>query len=337
MLAAPSAALSPFAPSSPMLGEVRTLPHPALCAARQQAFHPRILGPYRLKKRLGTGGMGQVYLAEHILLRRQCAIKLILPEQAGEPLSLSRFEREVRATAALTHWNTIRIYDYGQTEEGVFYYVMEYLAGLSLQDLVEQQDPLAPERVIHFLRQLCGSLREVHGLGLVHCDIKPSNIIACERGALHDVVKLFDFGLVQSLRDSTEIDSLTLQGTIFGSPAFMSPEQAVLRNHVDARSDLYGLGGVGYFLLTGQPPFVCETLRQTLCAHISEPVARLSAVRADVPSDLEEVILRCLEKDANLRFQDADSLDQALAKCCSAGQWTEERAARWWQEQEGKG
>jgi len=281
--------------------------------------------------------MGEVYLAEHTLLRRACAVKLILPEQAGEPRNLSHFEREVRATAALTHWNTVQIYDYGHARDGTFYYVMEYLAGLNLQDLVDQQGPLPPERAIHYLRQICGSLREAHGLGLIHCDVKPSNIIACERGGLHDVVKLLDFGLVQSLRDGKETDWLTLQGALVGSPGFMSPEQAVVRGHVDARSDLYSLGGVAYFLLSGQPPFVRETLMQTLYAHVFAPLVRLSDVRADVPTDLEEVILRCLEKDANLRFQDADSLDKALAKCRSAGQWTEERAARWWQEQGGKG
>ena len=147
-----------------------------------------------------------------------------------------------------------------------------------------------PNAAIHFLRQICGSLREAHGLGLVHCDIKPSNIIACERGGLHDVGKLVDFGLVQNL-EGNEIDWLTLQGTIFGSPAFLSPEQAAVRKHVDVRSDLYSLGAVAYFLLTGQPPFVRKTILQTLCAHVFAPVARLTDFRADVPTDLEHIIL----------------------------------------------
>ncbi len=281
--------------------------------------------------------MGRVYLAEHILLRRQCAVKLIRPEHACEPLSVCRFEREVRATAALTHWNTVRIYDYGHTEDGTCYYVMEYLGDLNLHDLVEQYGPLPPGASFTSCGRLCGSLGEAHGLGLIHCDVKPSNIIACQRGGLHDVVKLFDFGVVQSLRGGKLIDSLALDGTIFGSPAFMSPEQAGVGNHVDARSDVYGLGGVAYFLLSGQPPFACETLFQTLCAHTLAPVPRLTAFRDDVPSDLEEVVLRCLEKDANLRFQGADSLDKALAKCHCAGQWTDERAARWWQDQIGNG
>src|SRR5262249_55874885 len=153
---------------------------------REQAFEARKLGQYQLKERLGSGGMGEVYLAEHVLLRRPCAIKLIRPDQAVDGTSLARFEREVRASATLTHWNTIEIYDYGHAEDGTFYYVMEYLPGLSLQELVDRHGPLPAGRAVYLLRQVCAALREAHAIGLIHRDIKPSNILACERGGVHD-------------------------------------------------------------------------------------------------------------------------------------------------------
>jgi tRNA A-37 threonylcarbamoyl transferase component Bud32 len=297
---------------------------------RQQAFEAKQLGQYRLKKKLGSGGMGDVYLAEHVMLRRPCAIKLIRAEQAGNPTNLSRFEREVRATATLTHLNTVEIFDYGHTEDGTFYYVMEYLPGLALDDLVEQHGPLPPPRAVHFLRQVCGALREAHGVGLIHRDIKPSNILACERGGVRDVAKLLDFGLVQGPALGNAPDRLTVQGTILGSPPYMSPEQAAGKP-IDARSDIYGLGGVAYFLLTGRPPFVRETAMEMLLAHAYEAPQPLSQVRPEVPADVEAIVLRCLEKEPGKRFADVHSLGQALAAVSCAGQWDEEQAVAWWQ------
>jgi serine/threonine-protein kinase len=228
----------------------------------------RELGQYRLTRHLGSGGMGEVYMAEHVLLRRPCAIKLIRPERAVNTRELQRFEREVRATARLTHWNTVEIYDYGHAEDGTFYYAMEYLPGLSLQDLVDQHGPLPPGRAIHLLRQVCRALNEAHANGLIHRDIKPSNIIACERGGVHDVAKLLDFGLVQVLEPEEMNVAISREGTIRGTPSYMSPEQAAGDLALDAKSDIYGLGGVAYFLLTGNPPFVRETTMRTLAAHI---------------------------------------------------------------------
>src|SRR5262249_15571885 len=192
---------------------------------RREAFEARQLGQYRLIAPLGKGGMGEVFLAEHRMLKRPCAIKLIRPEQAGDPHVLARFEREVQMTARLSHWNTVEVYDYGRTEDGTFFYVMEYLPGLSLENLLEQNGPLRSERVIHLLRQICQGLREAHAIGLIHRDIKPGNIFVAQRGAIYDVAKLLDFGLVKPV---TEIDStrLTSDGTISGTPLFMSPEQA---------------------------------------------------------------------------------------------------------------
>ncbi|HXG09078.1 MAG TPA: serine/threonine-protein kinase [Gemmataceae bacterium] len=296
----------------------------------QEAKEMRQLGQYRLKRRLGAGGMGEVYLAEHMLLRRPCALKLIRPEQAGNPANLSRFEREVRASATLTHLNTIEIYDYGHTADGTFYYVMEYLPGLSLEELVTRQGPLPPARAVHFLRQVCGALREAHSIGLIHRDIKPSNIFATERGGVFDVAKLLDFGLVQSVEFDSRQAKLTVQGTILGSPPYMSPEQAAGKTDLDARTDIYSLGAVAYFLLTGQPPFVRDTAMQVLLAHVYEPAPPLSELRPDVPADLQAVVLRCLEKDPAKRFPDAASLEKALAACECAGRWTEEMAAAAW-------
>ena len=297
---------------------------------QEQAFEAQQLGQYRLKKRLGSGGMGEVYLAEHLLLRRPCALKLIRPDQSGDPTTLQRFEREVQAMATLTHWNTVEIYDYGHAEDGTFYYVMEYLPGQNLDHLVSRYGPLPPARAIHLLRQVCGALREAHGVGLLHRDIKPSNIIACERGGVFDVAKLLDFGLVQETRLGTDSVRLTSHGTIIGSPPFMSPEQAAGKSKLDPRSDIYSLGAVAYFVLTGQPPFVRETAMMMLMAHAYETVVPPQKLREEIPADLQAVVLRCLEKDPARRFPDAHSLEQALAACAAAEQWTEEMAALWW-------
>jgi serine/threonine protein kinase len=234
--------------------------------------------------------------------------------------------------AALTHWNTVEIYDYGHADDGTFYYVMEYLPGQSLEQLVGHYGPLPPARAIHLLRQVCGALHEAHHVGLLHRDIKPSNIIACERGGVFDVVKLLDFGLVHETGMGKYADRLTQHGTVIGSPPFMSPEQAAGKSDIDARSDIYSLGAVAYFLLTGQAPFVRETAMMMLMAHAYEPVVPPANLRPDLPNDLQAVVLRCLEKEPSRRFPDTRSLDQALASCDAADQWTTEQAALWWHE-----
>jgi serine/threonine-protein kinase len=294
-------------------------------AARRQL---RELGRYRLTRRLGAGAMGEVYLAEHTLLRRPCAVKLIRPEGADRERQAARFEREVRATAALTHPNTVEIYDYGRAEDGTFYYAMEYLPGLTLDQLVGQHGPLPPARAVHLLRQVCGALAEAHGIGLIHRDIKPANVIVCTRGGVHDVAKLLDFGLVRGL--DADAGRLTQDGAIAGTPEYMSPEQAEGTEALDGRSDVYNLGAVAYFLLTGRPPFRKATALQLLYAHAQEPVAPIAAVRPDIPAALQEVVLRCLEKDRGRRYPDVRSLDQALAACQRGEPWTGAQAAEWW-------
>ncbi len=298
---------------------------------RQEALHARKLGQYYLKERLGGGGMGEVYLAEHALLRRPCAVKLIRPDRAGDAQLLKRFVREVRVTATLTHPNTIQVYDFGHADDGTFYYVMEYLPGLTLEQLVERHGPLPANRAIHFLRQVCGALIEAHAVGLIHRDIKPSNVMVCQRGGRHDTAKLLDFGLVAPLGGSPGDDKLTQEGAVTGTPAYMSPEQAGGHDAIDTRCDIYSLGALAYFLLTGEPPFAGRSGLKVLAAHMYEPPTPLSDRRPDVPAGLEAVVLKCLAKNGMDRYTDVSTLAAALAACDTGGPWTEDDAARWWQ------
>jgi hypothetical protein len=303
-----------------------------LAELRQQVHEAQEVGQYRLIRKIGAGNMGEVHLAEHLLLRQPCAIKLIRPDRAANAAALSRFEREVQTTSRLSHWNTVRIYDYGYTDDGTFYYVMEYLAGWTLEDLVRQHGPLPPGRAIHLLRQVCAALREAHAMGLVHRDIKPANIITCLRGGVPDIAKLLDFGLVRGTGPAGSDALVTSPGSVTGTPAYMSPEQAG-GEPVDARSDIYSLGAVAYYVVTGRPPFERETAMRVLMAHVHDPPPTPSQVRAEVPADLEQVILRCLAKDPAERYADVARLDRALAACGAAGQWTESDAEAWWRSQ----
>jgi serine/threonine-protein kinase len=274
--------------------------------------------------------MGEVYLAEHRLLKRPCALKLIRPDCVGDPKAVARFEREARLTAALSHPNTVEIYDCGRTSNGAYYYVMEYLPGLSLEELVERHGPLPPGRAVYLLRQLCQALREAHAVGLIHRDIKPSNIIAARRGGRDDVAKLLDFGLVRPAQAPTA--DLSAERQILGTPLFMSPEQAAGDRELDQRSDLYSLGAVAYHLLTGRPPFNGVGGLTVLVAHARDPVVPPSRIRTGIPEDLEHVVLRCLAKDAADRFPDAENLERALRECACSGDWDQDRAARWWRD-----
>jgi hypothetical protein len=299
---------------------------------RSEAFAARQLGQYRLTQLIGSGGMGEVYLAEHQMMKRPVAIKVIRPHRASDPGALARFEREVRATSRLSHWNTIEIFDYGRTADGTFYYVMEYLPGLSIAELVERHGPLAPERAVYLLQQTCDALGEAHALGLIHRDIKPGNLFAAERGGHYDVAKLLDFGLAKRMISTTdESVQLTGEGSITGSPLYMAPEQAT-GGEPDARSDVYSLGAVAYYMLTGRPPFPGENAIKVMIAQASEPVTPPSVYRREIPADLEAIVMRCLEKSPRERFQDTASLAAALAECQCAGRWSRQSATRWWKE-----
>jgi len=296
-------------------------------ASRQEAAEARRLGQYVLREKLGGGGMGEVFLADHVLLRRPCAVKLIRPERVGDPAMLQRFEREVRATAFLTHPNTVQVFDYGHTPDGTFYYVMEHLPGLTLEELVRRYGPLPPNRAVHFLRQVCAALGEAHARGLTHRDIKPGNVMVCERGGVHDVVKVLDFGLVRIPKDDGAYETLTREGTVAGTPAYMSPEQAGGEAVIDPRSDVYSVGALAYFLLTGKPPFADRSAPRMLAAHLYEPPGALPAT---VPSDLAAVVMRCLAKAPAERWANSASLEAALAGTQMAG-WSSLEAAAWWE------
>ena len=303
-------------------------------ALRVEAFEARRLGQYVLRGRIGGGGMGEVYLAEHQLLKRPCALKLIRPDRAGDPVALRRFEREVRAMARLSHWNTIEVYDYGRTEEGTFYYVMEYLRGLALDALVARHGPLPPARAVYLLRQACDSLAEAHAAGLVHRDLKPANLFAAARGGKHDVVKVLDFGLVKGFGPEAGESGADRAELVSGTPLYMSPEQATADPRLGPRSDLYALGAVAYFLLAGRPPHPGDSPLKVMAAVARIPPEPPSRHRPGVPEDLERVVLRCLAKEPHDRFPSAEALGRALASCSCSPDWDASRAESWWLEHE---
>jgi serine/threonine-protein kinase len=294
-------------------------------AARTDALRRRAVaaelagqvGPYTLRRKLGAGGMGEVWLAEHRLLKRPCAVKFVRPELAADPAAAARFAREVQAVTGLTHPNTVRVYDYGRADDGAFYYVMEYLPGPTLDRLVRDDGPLPPGRAVRLVRQVCGALAEAHAAGLVHWDIKPGNILVATLGGQPDVAKLLDFGLVH---DGSAADArLTRTGAVMGTPAYMSPEQAGGEPTTDPRGDLYSLGAVLFFAVTGRPPFDAPTVGKLLAAHLTQTPPRADAVNPAVPAALADVVARCLAKEPADRFASAAELDRALAACGVSG------------------
>jgi serine/threonine-protein kinase len=297
---------------------------------RVKAREARQFNQYRLGDEIGAGGMGEVYLAEHRLLKRPCALKVIRPERAGDPGSLERFEHEVHATAGLSDPHIVEVYDHGRTEDGTFFYVMEYLHGLSLYELVDRHGPLPPGRVIYLLRQACEALADAHGAGLIHRDLTPANIFAARRGRRYDFVKVLDFGLVEAAAVRPEAGP-SRGATVAGTPQYMAPEQITGDRNIDGRCDLYTLGCVAYTLLTGRAPFVGETSAEVMNAHLREAVVPPSRHRGGIPSDLEGVMLRCLAKDPGARFQRAEELEAALSACASASDWDAQKAAAWWE------
>jgi eukaryotic-like serine/threonine-protein kinase len=293
------------------------------------------LGQYTLEKKLGEGGMGVVYRASHAMLRRPTAIKLLLPDRAGKA-ALLRFEREVQRTAMLTHPNTVTVFDYGRTTDGVFYYAMELLEGASLDEIVDVDGPQPAERVIHLLAQAAASLAEAHDAGLIHRDVKPGNILVVDRGGISDLVKVVDFGLVKDISGKASGEApaeptLTMANSITGTPLYMAPETVVAPETVDARADLYALGAVGYWLLTGTHVFNGTSIVEVCAHHLhSTPEPPSIRLRASVPADLEAVILACLAKRPEERPASAHVLRERLAGCGAASVWTNARAAEWW-------
>jgi len=295
--------------------------------AQKAAIEAKHLGQYRLEERLGAGAMGVVYKGHHAMMRRPTAIKMLNLDKVNEA-SIARFEREVQITCKLNNPNTVAIYDYGRTPEGVFYYAMEYLDGIDLQVLVDKYGPQPEGRVIRILKAICASLYEAHSLGLVHRDIKPANIMLNRRGGESDVVKVLDFGLVRALDEAKQAEQT---GGMTGTPLYMAPEAIQTPDLVDARSDLYAVGAIGYFLVTGHPVFNARTLVE-LCQHHIETLPESPAQRLGKPisAELESALLACLEKSRAKRPQTARDLSQLLDRAPTAGSWNMDDAEAWW-------
>jgi len=291
----------------------------------------REMGSYRLVSLIGRGGMGEVWRAEHRMLARQAAIKLIRADGAGGRDGLARFEREAQATATLRSPHTVQLYDFGLTEDGSFYSVMELLDGFPLDDLVDQWGPVPPARAVHVLLGVCRSLREAHTLGLVHRDIKPGNIFLCRSGTDVDFVKVLDFGLV---KETARMDvSLTQTGFITGTPGFMAPEMALGRKEIDGRADLYSLACVGFYLLTGDTVFEKRTPIEVIMDHAKTPPPRPSSKsNVAIPEDLEDLLMDCLAKDPKERPESARELEKRLWGLHLRDYWTPDMAERWWAE-----
>jgi serine/threonine-protein kinase len=296
---------------------------------RVEVRKARRLGQYVLERKLGEGGMGEVYQAQHGMMRRSTALKLLRPDRVGQR-QLQRFEREVQLTARLTHPNTITIFDYGRSSDGVFYYAMELLDGANLQRVVQVGGPQAPGRVARILTMACGALAEAHGLGLIHRDIKPANIVLCSQGGEPDVVKLLDFGLVKELEVEKSVE-LTAENSVLGTPQYMAPECLLAPGSVDGRTDIYALGAVAYFLLAGEEVFTGRSVLEVCSQHLHQRPRSLSERGIAVPAELEALVLACLEKDPALRPQSAVELRRRL-EACSVEPWGAEQAQTWWRE-----
>jgi serine/threonine protein kinase len=375
--------LRPYAAVNILSCSLQVLMFGALCSyisaqfqsLRRAVFDAKQVGPYQLQRLLGSGAMGEVYLAQHRLLRRPCAVKLIQREQAENTDWLRRFEREVQAMAQLTHPNTVEVYDFGFTAEGSFFYAMEYLPGTTLDALVRSHGPLPAGRGIYLLLQVCGALAEAHSKGLVHRDIKPGNIVVGERGGAQDFVKLLDFGLVHvhaegsaqaerhasqatprgsldaapvaSHRPPTTTEAspaplslppsakslstsrLTHAGQILGTPSYMAPEQ-IRGLQPDTRSDIYSLGAVACYLLTGRPPFERDLLVELYAAHLDAPVPHLRDWAPDLSAQLDAIIACCLAKEPAARYQSVGEVAAALRSLAEASSWDNEQAEAWW-------
>ena len=296
------------------------------------------LGSYRLEALLGRGGMGEVWRASHRMLARPAAIKLIRRDTlARDPAmaatAVDRFEREAQVIASLQSPHTVALYDFGVTDDGALFYVMELLEGVNLDTLVKRFGPLPPERVVYLLRQACSSLAEAHHRGLVHRDIKPANIYLCHRGMEHDVVKVLDFGIVKKVvaDDEPAARELTRANGVAGTPEYMAPEIAIGTESVDGRADIYALGCVAFWLLTGRPVFEERTPMAAIIAHVNrQPIPPGTATEFEVPAALDQIILDCLAKDPEARPASADVLSTRLAAISFAQPWTEQSAVRWW-------
>jgi serine/threonine-protein kinase len=296
---------------------------------RVQAHAAMRLGQYTLDSKIGEGGNGAVYRAHHALLRRPTAVKVIRPDKVDAE-TLDRFEREVQHMSLLSHPNTVAVFDYGRSPEGNLYYAMEFLDGIDLDKLVQSYGPQSADRAIAILVQVCGALQEAHNRALIHRDIKPANIILCERGDVPDVAKVVDFGLVKEITaDRADFDKT---GRIFGTPSYVAPECITDPEKLGPPADIYGLGAVGYFLVTGRCVFEGKTALDVCLQHVTAKPVPPSQLAVGIPPELEAVILRCLAKDPKDRPASAGELARLLRAIPSSTTWSETEAAAWWSE-----
>jgi serine/threonine-protein kinase len=293
-------------------------------AMRRQLYYARRLGRYRLKARIGHGGTSEVWLAWDDALRRDVALKILDRSVSGEATAIARFEREAMAASGLQSPHTIRVFDFGASDDGVWFMAMEHLEGVDLATLVDEVGPLPAERAIGFARQACLALAEAHDAGVIHRDIKPDNLFVCRMGDEADFLKVLDFGIAK-IEGADEDATVTRAGWVHGTPAYMSPE-VCNGERADARSDVYSLGAVLYFLLTGTPPFTAPTAAAVMVAHVNEAPDKPSS-RTPVPADVERVVMRALEKEPDARFPSARAMEDALAACGGAADRTPEHAA----------
>jgi serine/threonine-protein kinase len=288
------------------------------------------LGQYTLEEKLGEGGMGTVYRARHAMLRRPTALKMLKAEALSDE-NLVRFEREVQLTAQLSHPSIIEIYDYGRTPEGIFYYVMEFLSGLTLAKLIDLESTVPAPRVIYILKHVCSALEQAHAIGLVHRDIKPLNIMLCRQGVLTDVVKVLDFGLVKDVSTPEELQ-VTSPEVVGGTPPYIAPERLKDPQNVDPKSDLFSVGGIAYNLLTGQPIFEGSTAMEICYKVLREDPRPPSEVLGEpIPSKLEALVMQCLSRDPETRPASAGAIVGMLESMPEAWQWGRVEARAWWE------
>lgn len=316
---------------SALLGATSVFVTRTLYGLRKTAFRARRLGNYVLHKEIGEGGMGRVYVAEHALMCRPSAVKVLKAATGADRTALARFEREVRLSASLSHPNTITIFDFGRAAEDTFYYAMEYLEGMDLERFVERFGPIPASRAVFLLLQVTGPLAEAHHRAIVHRDLKPSNIFLTMRGGLYDFVKVLDFGLAKRIEGADTPSELTKTGVVFGTPRYLAPETVYGTAGVGSRADIYALGAVAYWMLTGRPPFTADSAVALMIDHVKTVPPRPSEIcEVPIPAELDDAVMKCLEKDPDDRFQSIAELEIALRAVPDPSPWTRGRAARWW-------
>jgi serine/threonine-protein kinase len=315
-----------------LLGATSVFVTRTLYGLRKTAFRAQRLGNYVLHKEIGEGGMGKVFVAEHALMCRPSAVKVLKSSSATDRTALARFEREVRLSSSLSHPNTITIFDFGRAAQDTFYYAMEYLEGMDLERFVGRFGPIPASRALFLLLQATGPLAEAHDRSIVHRDLKPSNIFLTMRGGLYDFVKVLDFGLAKRIEGADTSPDLTQAGVVFGTPRYLAPETVYGTVGVGPRADIYAFGAVAYWMLTGRPPFLADSAVALMIDHVKTVPARPSEIcEVPIPAELDDVVMKCLEKDPDDRFRSISELEDALRAVPDQFPWTRTRAAKWWE------